>query len=84
MNRKRNLRLVTAASIFEQGKHRAVIVEFTPANPDLVTLRLSGLRSAYPVDLGRVFCWVQERAIEAERRAKARAKAEARKARASI
>jgi len=72
--RKRNLSLTTTATVWDTGKHREVILEFSPSAPDLVTVRLAGTRRRYPLDAASVYRWGVAGAVEAARRAKAKAR----------
>mgnify|MGYP000930881598 CR=1 FL=1 len=68
--RKTALRLTTDATCFSKGKHRRVIVEWAPHNPDLLTVRLAGLRSRYPLSAAYIYHEAVEKHVKAERRAK--------------
>lgn len=42
--RKTRLKLYTESTVFHSGKERAVVIEWAPGQPDLLTLRLKGTR----------------------------------------
>lgn len=78
MKRKSNLRLVTDAQVIDGGrKRRNIVLEFSPAAGDILTVKLSGLRTRYHVPVENIL-WYAKR-CEADRIA--REKREARKAR---
>lgn len=74
--RKRKLRFVTEAVVFERGKQRNVVVE---ANPYVATLRLKGYTNKRAVSLGwdTIFYTALQRATTATAAAKRQARKEA-------
>lgn len=74
MTRRRNLKLETAGTVFDTGKHREVIVEFSPSSPDLLILRLKGTRRAYPIGTDAIYRRALAGAVDAERREKREAR----------
>lgn len=64
-NRRSNLRLVTEAMTRENGKARAVIVEWSTANPDLLTFRAAGLRTRYTLPAASLYLFAAQK--EADR-----------------
>jgi len=81
--RKRNLSLQTTSEVFDTGKHREVIVEFSPAQPDLLILRLKGTRRSYPVPAASLYRFALAGAVEAQIRERKKARADARKGKSS-
>jgi hypothetical protein len=73
-SRKTNLTLKTGASVRDGGKDRNVILEWSPALDDLVTVRLSGTRRRYPVPVARIYRWIVAATVEAELREKKKAR----------
>jgi hypothetical protein len=77
--RKTRLQLATGASVWDQGRSRGVVVEFVPAVPNLLTVRLEGTRRRYSIDTGDLYVLAVRKTIEAEKRERAKAR-KARKA----
>lgn len=67
--RKRNVRIVSPATVFDR-KTRAVIVEFSPANPFMLTFRLKGCRQSYDLPVEACFHIALSKHVEAARREK--------------
>lgn len=68
MTRRRNLRLETTARVWDTGKHREVIVEFSPSSPDLIIVRLKGTRRSYPIGADAIYRLALVGAVDAARR----------------
>ena len=70
--RKSNLTLRTPATVFDLGKHRAVIVEYSPENPHELVFRAAGCKRRYALTLDHLYNYAVRKAVEAERRQKKR------------
>ena len=70
MKRTTPLRLETDATCFSKGKHRAVILEWSPQSPDLLLARLKGQQRRYPLSAAYLYHEAVAKHVEAERRAK--------------
>ena len=66
--RKTDLTLRTQGTVFELGGHRQVIVEFSPAQPDMIRIRAAGLKTRYTISTGDLYTMLVQRTVEAERR----------------
>ncbi len=66
--RKTDLTLRTQGTVFELGRHRQVIVEFSPAQPDMIRIRAAGLKTRYSISGGDLYTLLVRRSVEAERR----------------
>ena len=67
MNRKSNLTLRTGAVIVQKSKPRSVVIEWTPATPDLVSLRLQGTRQRFPVSAATLYTMAVQLHADRER-----------------
>lgn len=65
--RKTNLRIETGASAFSLGKRREVILEFSSANPDVMTMRLKGTRHRTHFPIGKIYQIALDAEVRAER-----------------
>lgn len=72
--RKSRLTLRTNGTVFEKGKHREIVIEWSPANADLITLRAAGLRTRYSLQLSELYERAVRLTVEAERRERRRKK----------
>ena len=61
-DRKTRCIIETSATVFEQGRTRAVCVEFSPAAPHSVKLRLKGRRIAFAVKRAQSLAAAEKRA----------------------
>jgi hypothetical protein len=68
----------TAAQVYSRGESRAVVVELE-AGGSLAWLRLKGMRSKYPLTYGELYTHAVRIFVDAEKRRKAKERAESRK-----
>ena len=72
MRRKSGLRMRTEGTAFELGKRRAIVLEYSPDQPELISVRAAGLKTRYSITTGDLYTLLVQRAVEAERRTRRR------------
>ena len=60
--RRTKLSFMTSDTLWEQGKHRQVVIE---AHPEYALVRLHGLRTSFPVSYGAIFQFAAKNAAKA-------------------
>lgn len=74
MTRKSNLKLRTDALARDGGSPRNVVIEFSPATANLITLRLAGRRTRYTLPIDDIYFYAARCAAEQKRRERREAK----------